>query len=100
MGEPGTLDCVYAKRIRENHSYTNTHNLVDDFQVVMTAGQALQILLLVCNERHAMLLLQHLLQREREVHLRARDKGARVVAILDGIRQLINRCVFDDGLSK
>ncbi|GLC37256.1 hypothetical protein PLESTB_001143100 [Pleodorina starrii] len=59
--------------------------------VVMTAGQALQILLSVCNERHAVLLLQQLLQREREAHLRAHDKGARVVAILDGTRQLIMR---------
>ncbi|GIL71392.1 hypothetical protein Vretifemale_1954, partial [Volvox reticuliferus] len=59
--------------------------------VVMTAGQALHILLSVCNERHAILLLQQLLQRERETHLRTRDKGARVVAVLDGTRQLITR---------
>ncbi|GLI59247.1 hypothetical protein VaNZ11_001093 [Volvox africanus] len=59
--------------------------------VVMTAGQALQILLSICNERHAIVLLQQLLQRERESHLRTRDKGARVVAVLDGTRQMITR---------
>jgi hypothetical protein len=40
------------------------------------------------------LLLQLLMQRERDTHLRARDKGTRVVAILDGIRQLITRYVL------
>ncbi|EFJ48811.1 hypothetical protein VOLCADRAFT_120831 [Volvox carteri f. nagariensis] len=59
--------------------------------VVMTASQALQILLSICNEHHAMTLLQHLVQRERDSHLRSRDKGARLVAVLDGTRQLITR---------
>ncbi|GFR45537.1 hypothetical protein Agub_g6930 [Astrephomene gubernaculifera] len=60
-------------------------------EVSMYAGQAMRALLALCNGHQAMLLLQLLLPRERDAHRRSKDKGMRLIAVLDGIRQLAAR---------
>ncbi len=73
-------------------------------QAAMTASQALRTLLGTCNAHKAMLLLQLLLPRERDAHRRAQAagqgqaaegqavRGERLVAVMDGARQLAGRC--------
>lgn len=79
----------------------------DPLQAAMTASQALRTLLGTCNAHKAMLLLQLLLPRERDAHRRAQAavqgqgqaaaegqavRGERLVAVMDGARQLAGRC--------
>jgi hypothetical protein len=61
----------------------------------MTGNQALKLLLSRANPGPALLLLQAALPREREAHRRTPgDKGARLVAVLEGVRALATRCVL------
>ncbi|PNG99781.1 hypothetical protein TSOC_014435, partial [Tetrabaena socialis] len=60
-------------------------------EVSMTAGQALRALLASSDEQQGMLLLQQVLPREREAHRRCKDRGERLVAVMDGTRQLAAR---------
>lgn len=62
----------------------------------MTGGQGLKVLLGRASPGPALLLLTAALPREGDAHrLAPGDKGARLVAVLEGVRALAARC--DDG---
>ncbi|KXZ51447.1 CLASP protein [Gonium pectorale] len=60
-------------------------------EVSTPASQTLSVLLSSCNAQQAIVLMQELMPREREAHRRGQDKGARLVAVMEGVRQLAAR---------
>ncbi|KAG2490352.1 hypothetical protein HYH03_011154 [Edaphochlamys debaryana] len=60
-------------------------------EVSLSASAALRSLLAACSPRPGLALLAAALPREREAHRRSGDKGARLGAVMDGVRQLAAR---------
>jgi hypothetical protein len=68
-----------------------THLTHSHAQACNAARQALSEALAVCTARPGVLLLLGLLGRERVAPRRAKDKGQRLTALMDGVRHLAAR---------